>query len=149
MRGRRRWRRSTPSGVVPITPDGEIVMIEQYRHAAGGFLWEIPAGVLRPGEEPCAGAQRELAEEVGLEAGTLSLLATMLPTPGYSDERIHLFLGRGLRDVAMAHEEDEVIRRIERVPLEAAVSMVRTGEIPDGKTALALLLAARALEEAA
>jgi ADP-ribose pyrophosphatase len=130
------------AAVAAIDEQGRVVLIYQYRHASGGFLWEIPAGLLQAGEAPEAGAQRELGEEVGLAAGRLGPLGTMLPTPGYSDERIHLFLARDLTAVPSAHEEDEVIQRIERVALGDAVAMVRHGEIPDGKTALALLLAA-------
>ena len=133
------------AGVVALDEQLRVVLIHQYRHAGGGFLWEIPAGVLQPGEEPVACAQRELAEEVGLAARRLELLVSMLPTPGYSDECIHLFLGRELSSVAMAREEDEVIQSVERIPLADALAMVRRREIPDAKTALALLLAGAAV----
>lgn len=133
------------AGVVAVDEQRRVVLIHQFRHAGGGFLWEIPAGVLHPGEEPVACAQRELAEEVGLAAGHLELLAAMLPTPGYSDERIHLFLGRELTSVPMARGDDEVIQSVERIDLPQAIAMVRRGEIPDAKTALALLLAERAV----
>ena len=133
------------AAVVAVDEQLRVVLIHQFRHAGGGFLWEIPAGVLHAGEEPVACAHRELAEEVGLAAGRLELLAAMLPTPGYSDERIHLFLGRELTSVPMAREEDEVIQSVERIPLREALAMVRRGEIPDAKTALALLMAGTAL----
>jgi ADP-ribose pyrophosphatase len=139
-------RHAGAAAVAAVDDAGRVVLIEQYRHAGGGFLWEIPAGLLQEGEAPETCAQRELGEEVGLAAVRLERLGTMLPTPGYSDERIHLFLGRGLTEAPIGHEEDEVIQRIERVPLGDAVAMVWRGEIPDGKTALALLLAAHALE---
>lgn len=142
-------RHAGAAGVVAVDERTRVVLIEQYRHAAGGFLWEIPAGVLHPGEAPEACAGRELAEEVGLAAERFALLGSMLPTPGYSDERIHLFLAHGLRAVPLARDHDEVIRRVERVPIGDAVAMVRGGEIPDAKTALALLLAAQRLEGAA
>jgi ADP-ribose pyrophosphatase len=138
-------RHAGAAAVVAVDEALRVVLMHQYRHAAGGFLWEIPAGLLHEGEAPEACAQRELGEEVGLVAARLERLGTMLPTPGYSDERIHLFLGRGLRETPMAHDGDEVIQRIERVSLDAAVAMVQRGEIPDGKTALALLLAVHAL----
>ena len=129
------------AAVVAIDDERRVVLIRQFRHAGGGFLWEIPAGVLHPGEEPVACARRELAEEVGLAAGRLDLLGAMLPTPGYSDEHIHLFLGRELASAPMAREADEVIQSVERFALPDALAMVHRGEIPDGKTALALLLA--------
>jgi 8-oxo-dGTP pyrophosphatase MutT (NUDIX family) len=141
-------RHAGAAAVAAVDDDGRVVLIHQYRHAGGGFLWEIPAGVLHDGEAAEAGAQRELGEEVGLRAARLERLGTMLPTPGYSDERIHLFLGRGLAPASIAHEADEVIQQIERMPLADAVAMVWRGEIPDGKTALALLLARHALEGA-
>lgn len=138
-------RHAGAAGVVALDEQARVVLIRQFRHAAGGYLWEMPAGVLHPGEAPEVCARRELAEEVGLTAGRLELLLTMLPTPGYSDERIHLFLGRELGPATQARDHDEVIERVERVPLGDAVAMVRRGEVPDGKTALALLLAAEAL----
>jgi ADP-ribose pyrophosphatase len=137
------------AAVAAVDEQQRVVLIHQYRHAGGGFLWEIPAGLLHPGEEPAACAQRELGEEVGLAARELTPLGTMLPTPGYSDERIHLFLARQLAAAPMAREEDEVIQQVERVPLAEAVAMVRRGDVPDGKTALAVLLAALALGVAA
>src|SRR5262245_57109113 len=137
------------AGVVAVDEQLRVVLIHQFRHAGGGFLWELAAGVLQAGEEPVACAHRELAEEVGLAAGRLELLVSMLPTPGYSDERIHLFLGRELTSTAMAREEDEVIQSVERIPLADALAMVRRGEIPDAKTALALLLAGAAVGVAA
>jgi ADP-ribose pyrophosphatase len=138
-------RHAGAAAVVPVDAEGRVVLIRQYRHAAGGFLWEIPAGLLHEDEAPVACAQRELSEEAGLAAGRFDVLGAMLPTPGYSDERIHLFLGRDLHEAPMAREEDEVIHRIERMALVTALGMVRGGEIPDGKTALGLLLAAHAL----
>jgi ADP-ribose pyrophosphatase len=138
-------RHAGAAAVVAIDGERRAVLIHQYRHAAGGFLWEIPAGLLHAGEAPEACARRELAEEVGLAAGRLRALGTMWPTPGYSDERIHLFVADELTPASMAHEEDEVIERIERVPLAQAVAMVRRGEIADAKTALGLLWAAAEL----
>ena len=142
-------RHTGAAGVAAVDEQLRVVLIHQFRHAGGGFLWEIPAGILHAGEQPAACARRELAEEVGLAAARLDVLTAMLPTPGYSDERIHLFLGRELTPAPMAREHDEVIQSVERVPLADAVSMVRRGEIPDAKTALALLLAAHAVGVAA
>ena len=133
------------AAVAAVDEQLRVVLIHQFRHAGGGFLWEIPAGILHPDEEPEACARRELAEEVGLAAGRLDLLGAMLPTPGYSDEHIHLFLGRELTSVPMAREADEVIQSVERIAVVDALAMVRRGEIPDAKTALALFLAGHAV----
>lgn len=124
--------------VVPLHDDGTVTLIRQHRHAAGGEIWEIPAGKLEPGEEPEACAARELAEEAGL-VGTLRHLTTILTTPAFTDERIHLYVATGLREVPQALDVDEVLHPV-RLPLAEAVALVRRGEIADGKTICALLL---------
>lgn len=128
------------AAVVPLHDDGTVTLIRQHRHAAGGTIWEIPAGKLEPDEDPLACAVRELAEEAGL-AGTIAPLATILTTPAFTDERIHLFLATGLSDVPAALEADEVLT-VHRVPLADAVAMIRRGEIADAKTICALMLTA-------
>jgi len=134
------------AAVVALDAERRVVLIHQFRHAAGGYVWELPAGVLEaPGEPPGVCAARELREETGLDAGRFDPLGVVLPTPGYSDERIHLFLAVDLRDGEHAREHDEVIREIRRVPLAEALDMVRRGEIVDGKTVAGLALAAMAL----
>jgi ADP-ribose pyrophosphatase len=134
------------AAVAAVDAAGQVVLIRQYRHAAGGFIWELPAGVLAaPEEPPEACARRELEEEVGLTAGTLRPLGTILTTPGFTDERIHLFLARELAAGRRAHEADEVIAEVRRVALAEALAMVRGGEIVDGKTIAGLFLAAAAL----
>ena len=133
------------AAVVAADEQGRVVLIRQYRHAAGGYIWELPAGVLVPDEPPEACAARELAEETGVVARELRRLGTMLTTPGFCDERIHLFLARGLTDGAHAQEFDEAIAEIARVPLAEALARVRNGEIVDGKTIVGLHLAAEAL----
>jgi len=123
-----------------------VTLIRQYRHAAGGYIWEVPAGILSPPDEPPAAcAARELAEEAGLVAAELRHLGTIFTTPGFCDERIHLFLARGLREVARAPEADEVIAEVTRIPLARALAMVRDGEIVDGKTVCGLHMAATVL----
>ncbi len=134
------------SAVVAADEHGRAVLIRQYRHASGGYLWELPAGVLdSPEEPPAACAARELREEAGLVAAELRHLGTIFTTPGFCDERIHLFLARGLSDEGQAHEADEVIAEIRRVPLGEALAMIERGEIVDGKTIAGLYLAAAAL----
>jgi ADP-ribose pyrophosphatase len=123
----------------------EVVLIRQYRFAAGGYLWEVPAGTLAPGESPAACARRELREEAGIEAGALTPLGHILTTPGFCDERIHLFLAQELRPVAVAHEADEVIAEVSRMTWPVVGRMIAEGEIVDAKSLVALYHAARVL----
>src|SRR5437867_2464024 len=119
------------SAVVAVDDGGRVVLIRQYRHAAGGYIWELPAGILdAPDEPPERCAARELAEEAGVEAGELTHLGTIFTTPGFCDERIHLFLARGLRQAEHRHEADEVIAEIARLPLADA----RAGDLGDHRS---------------
>ena len=133
------------SAVAAVDDAQRVVLIRQFRHAAGGYIWELPAGVLGAGEAPAACAARELREETGLVAAELRQLGTILTTPGFCDERIHLFLAQGLGEGAHAHEADEVITEIARVPLREALGRIRSGDIVDGKTIAGLHLTAAAL----
>ena len=128
------------AAVVPVHEDGSVTLIRQYRHAAGGMIWEVPAGKLEPGEAPDACARRELEEEAGVRCGALRLLTTIHTTPAFTDEVIHLFLATNLRDVPARPETDEVIER-HRFTAAEALAMVRRGEITDAKTMVSLLLA--------
>jgi ADP-ribose pyrophosphatase len=139
-------RHSGASAVVPFLSeptggDPTVLLLRQYRYAAGGYLLEVPAGRLEPGEEPAACAARELREETGCTAESISHLTSILTTPGFTDERIHLFMATGLTRGAAKTEDDEFIE-VETLPLSRALSLVETGEISDAKTALALLYAA-------
>ena len=121
--------------------DPRVVLLRQYRHSAGGRLYEIPAGLpASPAEGWEACARRELAEETGYEAGELRYLAGLLTTPGFTDERIHLFAGTRLAAGDARREGDEVIEVVD-LPLSEAVEGVRSGRIVDAKTAAALLFA--------
>jgi ADP-ribose pyrophosphatase len=134
------------SAVAAVDEARQVVLIRQYRHAAGGYIWELPAGVLAsPDEAPADCAARELREEAGLVAGELRQLGTIFTTPGFCDERIHLFLAERLTADAHAHEADEVIAEIARMPLTEALGRIRSGDIVDGKTIAGLHLAAAAL----
>ncbi len=124
----------------PAGPDPRILLIHQFRHAADGTLWEIPAGTLKGGEDPQVCARRQLAEEAGVEAARLQRLTTIYTTPGFTDERIHLYVATGLRPVALAHEPDEFIAVHERRWSEVG-RMIRTGKIRDAKSLCALMYA--------
>ncbi len=126
--------------VVPLLDDGRVIMIRQYRQAAGKVLWELPAGVLEQGEEPESCARRELAEEVGQAPGELVHLFSTYTSPGFSTELIHIFLARGLRGVAASGEPDENIRAVP-VALSDAVEMVRRGEVQNAAAVCGLLAA--------
>jgi ADP-ribose pyrophosphatase len=119
----------------------DVILLRQYRYAAGGTLWEAPAGKLDDGESPEACAIRELEEEAGVTANRLVRLTTLLTTPGFSDERVHLFLATGLEEGRQALEEHEVIE-CHRMPLARAVDLVVSGDIVDGKTVCLVLMAA-------
>jgi ADP-ribose pyrophosphatase len=122
----------------PGGPDPRVLLIHQFRHAADDLIWEIPAGTLVPGEAPEACARRELAEEAGMDAGKLTRLTTIFTTPGFTDERIHLYLASGLSPVALAREADEFITVHEKRWSEVG-RMIRKGKIRDGKSLAALM----------
>jgi len=128
--------------IVPLLDDGRVVMIRQYRHAAGKVLWELPAGLIEEGEEPEQAARRELAEEVGYEAGHLELLLSAYLSPGFSCEVAHVFLGLGLQKVEARGEADETIHAVS-LALSEAVEMVRRGEVQNAAAICGLLAAAR------
>ena len=133
------------SAVVPLLgdpgDDPEVLLIRQYRYAADQFLYEIPAGRLDPGESPADCARRELQEETGFTAERVEHVFTMYTTPGFTDEKIHLFVATGLV-AGLAHREADEFMELVPTRLSRALSMVEQGEIQDAKTALALLYAA-------
>jgi len=122
----------------PRSADPQVVMIRQFRHAADGYIWEIPAGRLDAGESPEACARRELREETGFEAAHLERLTTIHTTPGFTDERIHLFAATGLAEGSHAREADEFLE-LHRLRWSAVMDLVRTGAVSDAKTLVALL----------
>jgi ADP-ribose pyrophosphatase len=131
------------AAVVPFEDDDHVLLIRQFRHAAGGTIWEVPAGKL-DGDAPEACALRELEEEAGRRAGRLESLGAIWTTPGFTDERIHLFAAFELETVPHAREEHEVIEVV-AMPLAHALDLVWSGELSDSKSALALIYAARRL----
>lgn len=133
------------SAVVPFLDDERVLMIRQYRFATGGELLEIPAGKLDPGETPEECAARELLEETGYRAGRLEKLAAIWTSPGFTDEVIHLFAAFDLELATQALEPDEVIE-LAPMPLDEALAWIRRSDVVDGKSAMALMLAADRLE---
>jgi ADP-ribose pyrophosphatase len=126
------------SAVAAIDEHGAVTLLRQYRHAVGGYLWEVPAGKLDPGESPERCAERELREEAGVAAGRLERTGSIVTCPGFCDEVIHLFLATQLTRVPPARGADEVIEDVRAVPLAEAIAMVASGEIRDSKTIAAL-----------
>lgn len=123
--------------IAALPADDRLVLVRQYRHAAGKALWEIPAGTAEPGEACESGALRELREETGYAADSLALLCTVYPTPGYSTERVHIYAARDLHAGEQQLEEDEDIE-VREVSFDEAWAMQASGEIIDMKTVLAL-----------
>jgi len=129
------------AAVVPFLDDERVLLIRQHRHATGGALMEVPAGKLDPGESPEACAARELEEETGYRPGRLERLGSIWTTPGFCDEVIHLFAAYDLEPTQQRLEPDEIIELVP-TPLAEALDAL-DGPVVDGKTATALLLAAR------
>ncbi len=128
--------------VVPLDGD-RVTLIRQYRHCAGGWLWECPAGTLEPGEQPIACARRELAEEAGLQAAELHHAGFVYNAPGYADEKIHIFVATGLSPRAGVRDHDEVITEVRALTFDDCEAMVARNEITDAKTVAALFHARR------
>ena len=134
--------------VVALDDEGNVVLLRQYRHPVGGYLWELPAGLRdADGEAPLATARRELAEEVLLAAERWSLLTTTFSTPGFCDELVLVYLAEGLSDVdrpeGFTVEHEELDMTIERVPLAQAVQRVFDGTIRNAAAVIGLLAASQ------
>jgi len=124
--------------VLPVLPDGKIVLVRQYRHAAGQYLWELVAGRMERGEDPKKGAARELIEETGYRAKELTIFLDVFPTPGFLQERMYLLLAEGLTLGEAEPEEDEklLVGRYTQKQLE---EMIRTRKLRDAKSIAGLL----------
>jgi ADP-ribose pyrophosphatase len=142
-------RHSGASAVVPFLDDRSdrdprILLIRQYRYATDGVIYEIPAGRLDKGEDPQVCAARELKEETGYSAANIEYLTTFYTTPGFTDEKIHIFAADAVEPGDAALEADEIVELAPR-RLSEALALIERGEIVDGKTIIGLLFAARYL----
>jgi ADP-ribose pyrophosphatase len=130
--------------VLPVFPDGRVLLVRQYRHAIGGFLWELVAGRVEPGESRPAAARRELIEETGYTARRVGQMLEIFPSPGFITERMWIFLATGLQQGLAQPEEDERITP-EMFQLAALEKMIRQGKLHDAKSVAAILFYARFL----
>jgi ADP-ribose pyrophosphatase len=124
--------------ILPVFPDGSILLVRQYRHAVGCFLWKLVAGRREPGEKPSVAARRELVEETGYSARRFRKLLDIFPTPGFVTESMMIFLATGLRAGVARPEEDEkiVAKRFRPTEIE---KMIRSGKLRDSKSISAIL----------
>ncbi len=129
--------------VLPVTNDGRIAFVYQYRYPLDGYLYELPAGKLEPGEPPEVCARRELQEETGYEAGSLEKLTAIYTTPGFCTEKLHIFIARDLKDGKQHLEEGELGLSIKYLTPAEAFDMVRQNEIVDAKTIVGLFFLAK------
>ena len=125
--------------VVALTDDGRICLVRQYRTALDRVTVEIPAGKLDPGEDPLTCAKRELLEETGMVADRMAFLTTLATTPGFTDERIHLYMATGLTFGPAQPDEDEFLN-VDLVPLDELIDAVLDGRIEDSKTVCGALI---------
>jgi ADP-ribose pyrophosphatase len=125
-------------GIIPITGEGEILLVEQYRYAVGRTLMEIPAGTLEESETMEECVYRELKEETGYEASVIEKIVSCYTTPGYSSEKIQIYLAKNLEKGESSPEEDEIIRVV-KLNMDKVIEMIGNKEIDDAKTILGLL----------
>lgn len=126
--------------IVPLDSEGRLLFVRQFRLGAGKDLLELPAGTLEPGEDPDACAAREIREETGMAAKLMKKLGTFYMAPGYSSEYMHVYLATGLYPSRLEGDEDEFLQ-LEAIPVDQVFEMVSKGELLDGKSLAALLMA--------
>ena len=127
------------TAIIPMLNESRVLLLKQYRHSLREHIWEIPAGTLEPNEEVINCARRELIEETGYSAGQWRKLAKITPVPGYSNERIHIYLATDLKPAEQNLDKDEIIN-VHEVELSEAIEMIKMGEIQDAKSITGLYL---------
>ena len=132
--------------VIPITDDGEVIMIKQFRYPFSSVLLEIPAGKLEPNEDPFDAVKRELEEESGVVAENIEFIGMTYTTVAFTDEKIYTYMATGLTFKESHPDEDEFLEVV-KLPLDTLVNMVMSGEIKDSKTQVAILKAEKLLKE--
>ena len=133
--------------IIPVLDDGRIVLINQFRYAAGQYLWELVAGHKEPGEDPAKGARRELMEETGYTAKRIRKLFEIFPSPGLLGERMDIYLAEGLtKGVAQPEDDEKISQKI--VTLAEAERWIREAKICDAKTIAGLLYYSRFVRRA-
>ncbi|MBE6625435.1 MAG: NUDIX hydrolase [Ruminococcaceae bacterium] len=132
--------------VIPITDEGEVIMVKQFRYPFSSVLLEIPAGKLEIGEDPLDAVKRELEEESGVVAENVEFIGMTYTTVAFTDEKIYTYMATGLSYTESHPDEDEFLEVV-KIPLDTLVEMVMTGEIKDSKTQVAILKADRLLKE--
>ena len=128
------------AAIVPMLTESKLLLLKQYRHALKDYIWEIPAGTLDSQESVLNCAKRELIEETGYSADQWQKLSEITPVPGYSDERIHIFLARELQPARQHLDKDEIID-VHQIELSRVLEMIRQGEIQDAKSIAGLFMA--------
>ena len=128
------------AAIVPVTAQGNVLLIRQYRYPMDGHIWEIPAGTVEPEESPLACAQRELGEEIGVSATRWHKLVELMPLPAYSDEIIHIFRAEELVTTRQQLDADEILE-IHEFSYDDTLEMISAGVIRDAKTIAGLMLA--------
>ncbi len=132
--------------VLPLTEQGEIIFVNQFRYALGKVTLEVPAGKLEKGEDPLVAAMRELSEETGLDAKNVVAMGELYTTPALIDEIIYMYIATDLYQGEKHPDEDEFVDTV-KIPLEKAVEMVMNGEIRDSKTQIIILKADKYFKE--
>ncbi len=131
-------RHNGGAAIAALDAQGNLLLVKQYRIAAGAELLEIPAGKLEPGEDPLACAMRELEEETGYKAGSMTLLFSLYPTPGYCSEQLHIYYAQEL-SAGHIHRDEEEFLHVVKLPYEIAYKMALNGQIRDAKTIAGIL----------